>query len=232
MQTRICGPAVRAVATGQLRRRLAADRDRDIADRYLELLPEVTVARSPDTGEVVRWRIDTAGLDGWFWRYEASARVEPDPIPAGWLAMNGAMRLHEPVEFTAFQVIPGPGVPYVVPRLLHADGVRAVIAELPIGRHTGWPITYFGPRPPDIDLVNTWGRKEYYVYDDELRQLGYATSQLYSPILQRHVALARIPLDRPAGSTVKLEIPVSHRYVHVDAEVTSLPLFNPPRRTA
>jgi len=73
---------------------------------------------------------------------------------------------------------------------------------------------------------------EYYVYDDELKQLGYATSQLYSPILQRHVALARIPLDRPAGSMVKLEIPVSHRYVHVDAEVTPLPLFNPPRRTA
>ena len=39
---------------------------------------------------------------------------------------------------------------------------------------------------------------EYYVYDDDLNQLGYATSQMYSPMLQRHIALARVPLDRTA----------------------------------
>ena len=37
---------------------------------------------------------------------------------------------------------------------------------------------------------------EYYIYDDDLNQLGYATSQMYSPMLQRHIALARVPLDR------------------------------------
>ncbi len=74
---------------------------------------------------------------------------------------------------------------------------------------------------------------EYYIYDDALNQLGYATSQMYSPMLQRHIALARVPLDRAApGSRVKLEIPVSHRYEYIDAEVARLPLFNPPRRTA
>jgi len=74
---------------------------------------------------------------------------------------------------------------------------------------------------------------EYYVYDDELNQLGYATSQMYSPMLQRHIALARVPLDRVApGSRVKLELAVAHRYEYFDAEVARLPLFNPPRRTA
>jgi aminomethyltransferase len=74
---------------------------------------------------------------------------------------------------------------------------------------------------------------EYYVYDDGLNQLGYATSQMYSPMLQRHVALARVPLDRSApGSRVKLELAVSHRYEYFDAEVARLPLFNPERRTA
>jgi len=74
---------------------------------------------------------------------------------------------------------------------------------------------------------------EYYVYDDELNQLGYATSQMYSPMLQRHIALARVPLDRTApGSRVKLELPVAHRYEYFDAQVTRLPLFNPQRRTA
>ena len=74
---------------------------------------------------------------------------------------------------------------------------------------------------------------EYYVYDDELNQLGYATSQMYSPMLQRHIALARVPLDRAApGSRVKLELAVNHRYEYFDANVARLPLFNPQRRTA
>jgi aminomethyltransferase len=74
---------------------------------------------------------------------------------------------------------------------------------------------------------------EYYVYDDNLNQLGYATSQMYSPMLQRHIALARVPLALTApGSRVKLELAVHHKYEYFDAHVTRLPLFNPPRRTA
>jgi aminomethyltransferase len=74
---------------------------------------------------------------------------------------------------------------------------------------------------------------EYYIYDDALTQLGYATSQMYSPILQRHIALARVPLELTApGSRVKLELAVNHRYEYFDAHVARLPLFNPARRTA
>ena len=73
---------------------------------------------------------------------------------------------------------------------------------------------------------------EYYVYDDGGTQIGYATSLMYSPMLQRHIALARVPLDRTPGSTVKLELPVNHRYEYFDAAVARLPLYNPDRRTA
>ncbi|MDQ3127131.1 MAG: aminomethyltransferase family protein [Chloroflexota bacterium] len=74
---------------------------------------------------------------------------------------------------------------------------------------------------------------EYYVYDDAGTQLGYATSLMYSPMLQRHIALARVPLDRTKpGSRVKLELPVNHRYEYFDAAVSRLPLYNPDRRTA
>ena len=75
---------------------------------------------------------------------------------------------------------------------------------------------------------------EYYVYGDEgSTQIGYATSLMYSPMLQRHIALARVPLDRTKpGSTVKLELPVNHRYEYFDAAVARLPLYNPDRRTA
>src|SRR3954471_3934123 len=74
---------------------------------------------------------------------------------------------------------------------------------------------------------------EYYVYnDDGGTQIGYATSLMYSPMLQRHIALARVPLDSAPGSTVKLELPINHRYEYFDAAVARLPLHNPERRTA
>ena len=74
---------------------------------------------------------------------------------------------------------------------------------------------------------------EYYIYDDDGKQLGYATSQMYSPMLQRHIALARVPLElTKPGSRVKMELAVNHRYEYFDAVVTRLPLYNPARRTA
>ena len=75
--------------------------------------------------------------------------------------------------------------------------------------------------------------EDWMLYDDEYQRVGYATSLMYSPMLQRHIALARVPLDRTApGSHVRLELPVAHRYEYFDAVVSRLPLYNPDRRTA
>jgi glycine cleavage system aminomethyltransferase T len=52
-------------------------------------------------------------------------------------------------------------------------------------------------------------------------------------MLQRHIALARVPLElTKPGSRVKVELAVNHRYEYFDAVVTRLPLYNPDRRTA
>ena len=74
---------------------------------------------------------------------------------------------------------------------------------------------------------------EMFLYDDEARQVGYTTSFMYSPVLQRHIALARVrPALAPAGTPVKLEIDVNHRYEYVPARTARLPLYNPTRKTA
>jgi hypothetical protein len=148
------------------------DRLTQIRRRYEALLPEVTVARCPFDGGLVRWPIDTAGLDGSFWDYRASARRHPQARPPRWLAMTGAMDLTAPVEHTPYLAIPGPGVPFVVPRILGRQGVRAVVAQVPVGAHTGWAISYFGPLP-DTSLVNLWGTDTYPVVDDDGRWLGW-----------------------------------------------------------
>ena len=68
------------------------NRVRDVNRRYRTLLPEVVVARCPDSGEPVRWPIDVFGLDGRFWDYVNSIRRPPRALPPGWLAMTGALR--------------------------------------------------------------------------------------------------------------------------------------------
>jgi aminomethyltransferase len=75
--------------------------------------------------------------------------------------------------------------------------------------------------------------EDWMVYDDERARVGYATSIMYSPILQQHIALARVRPDlAKPGTRVFLEFTVDHRYQQVAAHVARLPLYNPERKTA
>ena len=76
--------------------------------------------------------------------------------------------------------------------------------------------------------------EDWMVYDDgHQHQVGYATSFMYSPVLQRHIAIARVrPGFAKPGTRVKLELTVDHHYEQVAAHVARLPLYNPERKTA
>jgi aminomethyltransferase len=68
---------------------------------------------------------------------------------------------------------------------------------------------------------------------DRDERVGYATSLMYSPVLQRHIAIARVRPEHAAkGSTVHLEVTVDHEYLSVPATTDRLPLYNPPRKTS
>jgi len=70
------------------------------------------------------------------------------------------------------------------------------------------------------------------IYSLDREVVGFSSSFMYSPMLQRHIALARVPLSLMApGSPVQLEIMINHRFYPVGATVTRLPFFNPERKT-
>jgi aminomethyltransferase len=74
---------------------------------------------------------------------------------------------------------------------------------------------------------------ESMLYYDEGERVGYATSLMYSPVLQQHIAMARVRPDlAAAGTRVNLELTINHQYETVEAAVTKLPFFNPARKTA
>ena len=75
--------------------------------------------------------------------------------------------------------------------------------------------------------------EDWMLYDEDYERVGYATSFMYSPMLQRHIALARVRPDfAKFGTKVDLEFTVDHHYVRVAAHVARLPLYNPERKTA
>ncbi|HSL27489.1 MAG TPA: aminomethyltransferase family protein [Acidimicrobiia bacterium] len=83
--------------------------------------------------------------------------------------------------------------------------------------------------PKDHTPVTT----EFMLYDDDHHQVGYATSFMYSPMLQCHIAIARVrPELSKVGTKVNLEVTINHRYELVGANVARLPLFNPSRKSA
>ncbi len=74
--------------------------------------------------------------------------------------------------------------------------------------------------------------EDWMLYDDDYKRVGYATSFMYSPMLQRHIAIARVrPEFAAVGTNVNLEFTVDHHYEHVSAHVARLTLYNPQRKT-
>lgn len=139
---------------------------------YREQLPVLALSRCPFTKAVYEHSLDPFGIDGPWWDYRASNR--PLEMMQGTvLAFTGALTMVSNIECAPFLVRPGPGAPFVVPRMLSRDGVRAVIYSLPIGEHTGYVITYFAdPAPDDLEGFNDWGM-DFYQFEYDIDHLGW-----------------------------------------------------------
>lgn len=133
-----------------------------VVREYEEGLPRLPLSRCPLTGEVQVHSFDPYGLDGPWWNCEAPARPLLERI-ASCIAVTGAVALADPVESAPFLCKPGPGLPYVYPRLLALDGVSAVVRQLPVGRHTAWAICYFADAmPKGAAMPNAWGTGSFW----------------------------------------------------------------------
>jgi aminomethyltransferase len=84
--------------------------------------------------------------------------------------------------------------------------------------------------PPRLPTI-AW-RTSVPVYVDG-RQVGYATSGCWSPLLKKYLALAHVEsAHAKPGTKVTMEMTVEHRRKQADARVTATPFFNPDRKKA
>lgn len=134
---------------------------------YAQALPQVTIARDPIGGELVAVHLDPAGIDAPYWDTMSPARPF-ETLPPTYVVHSGAMTLDESViDDSQLLRVPGPAVPYVVPELLGRGGVRATLARVGVGPHTGYVVTYFSPRGYEPEpLTNEWGTNRYWLRRD------------------------------------------------------------------
>ncbi|MEO8295937.1 MAG: aminomethyltransferase family protein [Gemmatimonadota bacterium] len=63
------------------------------------------------------------------------------------------------------------------------------------------------------------------------KQVGYASSGCWSPILKRYIALAHVEAQYgEPGTTVAMEVTVEHRRKQAEARIAKTPFFDPPRK--
>ncbi|MBK5268620.1 MAG: aminomethyltransferase family protein [Acidimicrobiia bacterium] len=84
--------------------------------------------------------------------------------------------------------------------------------------------------PPKDHLPH---ESESILYDATDQPVGYATSLMYSPMVQRHIAIARVqPELAVPGNQVNMEVTINHTWQQVKAQTTRMPFYNPPHKTA
>jgi aminomethyltransferase len=89
-----------------------------------------------------------------------------------------------------------------------------------------------GIMPPKHDLYSESSKSIYRRGEKEWDYAGYATSFMFSPILKKPIALAKLPSDlAKPGTQVDIEITILHKPATVLATVQQMPFYNPPQKT-
>lgn len=137
---------------------------------YFDRLPRVLMSVCPFTGEPLRRAFDPWGLDGFWWHQRPLAKIEEPAAPPTFRVLLGALSLAGRGPSEAVEtVMPGPEVPFVVPRLLALPGMVAVVHRLALETgdvaHT---IGYFSEEeiPPEL-LHQHWLRADLWFKDEE-----------------------------------------------------------------
>jgi hypothetical protein len=164
--------------TSQQVRAAYAKQDTLLAE-YGRRLPRVRASRCPYCAGVLEFTFDAFGLDGMWWAREGIVETAV-PTDPHFTVLLGAIDFHgrEPVEARPNgRVLPGPAVPFVVPRLLELPRMIVVIStlDLPHG-DTAFLMAYFSDAPlAPGDLHQCWGRETFTV-PDENGDLGWTAA--------------------------------------------------------
>lgn len=147
---------------------------------YYRILPPVLLSRCPFDDAPLHRTFDPYGLDGPWWRSEASPG-EPETC-RHFCGLVGALDFAgQPPLGGDFQAHVGPQVPFVIPRLLELPGMIAVLSCVRMENgYQAFPVGYFAAqRPPPQELTAGWARTQH-LYSTQLGEVRWRmANELY-----------------------------------------------------
>jgi len=170
-----------------------------VLGEYYDRLPRMVLSVCPFTGEPLKRAFDPFGPDGPWWHKEHLIDIEEPRAPKTFQVLLGALSLRgrPPLEVQE-EVLPGPEVPFVVPRLLSLPGMVAVIGQLAL--ETGdiaYPIAYFSKeaiRPRD--LHQPWLREDLW-FEEGNETLWTTANDVWDFDIVPYVASGQVKWLRP-----------------------------------
>ncbi|GAM09400.1 hypothetical protein OR1_01678 [Geobacter sp. OR-1] len=154
----------------------------DILEEYAEILPFLPISRCPICNGVLECVVDLFGIDGPWW---AKGNIVDFPAPQScehFRLLLGAIdfgSVKEVPEASKHKIVyPGPGVPFVIPRIIELANMKAVISCFDLtGEYSCYPIAYFSEKPfHGAFLHQPWAREAYQVLDEQGNYKGWTIS--------------------------------------------------------
>ncbi len=143
-----------------------------LSDKYREGVPVVALSRCPFTGNELKHSLDYFGIDGLWWSSDYPVRPDEN-LPVSYFGFTGALKLGSDgsnngndLETFPFTCTPGPDVPFVLPRLLYFNQIKAVLSSYKIGSHTAYLVFYYSyPPMTGLERPNEFGMGSYRYFD-------------------------------------------------------------------
>lgn len=187
--------------TSNQARREYAKQEKLLAE-YGECLPAVPISRCPFCQTVLEYVFDPMGFDGMWWAKDDIVPTQPPDEPH-YRVLQGAVDFHgrEPDEAEPNGcVLPGPSVPFVIPRLLQLPGMIAVVSNLTLPHEdAAYLIAYFSEKEIDpYELHECWGRESFGIQDEDGEDVTWgAANDLWDFELQPWIDQGRLKWIEP-----------------------------------
>jgi hypothetical protein len=180
-----------------------------VAAEYADRLPRVPMSVCPHTGDIFRKSFDPWGVDGFWWHKDREVDIEEPVPPPTRKVLLGALHFHgrTPKE-AAESVLPGPEVPFVVPRLLELPGMVAVISSLKM--HTGdtaYPIAYFSTETIEHPYLHQFWLDEDYWFEQDGKSGWLIANDIWDFDLEPWIRRGKLRWTDIEGDTMKLVEP-------------------------
>src|SRR2546426_571365 len=142
-------------------------------------------------------------------------------------------QMYSPLELSLDWTVAGGKGPFIGRKALLEEGRRGP-ARRTVGLEIDWQTVerfYWDMGLPPQPPAEPW-REKVPLYSG-YRQIGWATSGCWSPLLKRYIAIATVasPYSRP-GTRVEIEVAVEWERHRAPATVVERPFFEPERKKA